>query len=102
MGGAINRSFISAHILLSAYFLTIQIYKHMRLITFTFGMCLRSTCSYPCSTRAWLLRYILLEGERVLGGTGRQGVELPEGGQEVRKLLNNFYLLTSLNRTWSA
>ena len=33
MGGAINRSFISAHFLLSAYFLTVQTYKRMRLIT---------------------------------------------------------------------
>ena len=33
MGGAINRSFISAHFLLSTYFLTAQTYKHMHLIT---------------------------------------------------------------------
>ena len=33
MGGAINCSFISTQFLLSAYFLTAQTYKHMRLIT---------------------------------------------------------------------
>ena len=33
MGGAINRSYISAHFSISAYFLTVQTYKHMRLIT---------------------------------------------------------------------
>ena len=37
MGGAINRSFISAHFLLSLYFLTAQTYKHMRLITRVYG-----------------------------------------------------------------
>ena len=37
MGGAINRSFISAHFLLSAYFLTAQAYKHMCLITRVYG-----------------------------------------------------------------
>ena len=33
MSGAINRSFINAHFLLSAYFLTTQTYKCMHLIT---------------------------------------------------------------------
>ena len=37
MGSAINRSFISAHFLLSAYFLTVQTYKRMRLITRVYG-----------------------------------------------------------------
>ena len=37
MGGAINRSLISAHFLLSAYFLTVQTYKRMRLITRVYG-----------------------------------------------------------------
>ena len=44
MGGAINRSFISAHFLLSAYFLTAQTYKHMRLITRVYGK--RSVVGY--------------------------------------------------------
>ena len=38
MGGAINRSFISAHFLLSAYFLTAWTYKHMRLTTQIYGI----------------------------------------------------------------
>ena len=33
MGGAIKRSLISAYFLLSAYFLTVQSYKRMRLTT---------------------------------------------------------------------
>ena len=37
MGSAINRSFISAHFLLSAYFLTVQTFKCMRLITQVYG-----------------------------------------------------------------
>ena len=40
MGGAINRSFISAHFLLSAYFLTPQTYKRMCLITRVHGITL--------------------------------------------------------------
>ena len=39
MGGAINRPFISAHFLLSAYFLTAQTYKRMHLITRVYGIC---------------------------------------------------------------
>ena len=35
------------------------------------------------------------------GGRGGAKVELPEGRQEDRELLNNLYLLTSLNGTWS-
>ena len=38
MGGAVNRSFISTHFLLSAYFLTAQTYKRMRLITQVYGI----------------------------------------------------------------
>ena len=38
MGGAINRCFISAHLLLSAYFLTAQTYKCMRLTTRVYGI----------------------------------------------------------------
>ena len=38
MGGARNRSFISAHFLLSAYFLAAQTYKCMRLITRVYGI----------------------------------------------------------------
>ena len=38
MGDAKNRSFISAHFLLSAYFLATQAYKRMRLITRGYGM----------------------------------------------------------------
>ena len=38
MGSAINRSFISARFLLSAYFLTAQTYKHMCLITQVYGI----------------------------------------------------------------
>ena len=37
MGGAINRSFISAQFSISAYFLTVQTYKRMRLITRVYG-----------------------------------------------------------------
>ena len=37
MGGAISRSFISAYFSLSAYFLTVQTYKCMRLITQVYG-----------------------------------------------------------------
>ena len=37
MGGAINRSFMNAHFLLSAYFLTFQTYKRMRLIIRVYG-----------------------------------------------------------------
>ena len=38
MGGARNRSFISAHFLLSAYFVAAQTYKRMRLITRVYGI----------------------------------------------------------------
>ena len=38
MGSAINHSFISAHFLLSAYFLTVQTYKRMHLITQVYGI----------------------------------------------------------------
>ena len=38
MGGAINRSFISAHFLLSTYFLTAQTCKRMCLITRVYGI----------------------------------------------------------------
>ncbi len=38
MGGAINRSFISAHFSISAYFLTTQTYKRMRLLTRVYGI----------------------------------------------------------------
>ena len=40
MCGAINRSFINTHFLLSAYFLTAQtyMYKHMCLITRVYGI----------------------------------------------------------------
>jgi hypothetical protein len=48
---------------------------------------------------------VLLEGERGLArgrrGRGGAGVELPQGRQEQRELLNNLYLLTSLDGTWS-
>ena len=38
VGGAINRSFISAHFSISAYFLTVQTYKRMRLTTRVYGI----------------------------------------------------------------
>ena len=38
MGGAINRSLISAHFSISASFLTAQTYKRMRLTTRVYGM----------------------------------------------------------------
>ena len=46
---------------------------------------------------------VLLEGEGcgLAGGRGGARVELPEGRQEHGELLNNLYLLTSLNGTWS-
>ena len=47
MGDAINRSFISTHILLSAYFLTAQTYKHMRLITRVYGMIVQLYACIP-------------------------------------------------------
>ena len=37
MGSGINRAFISAHFLLSAYFVTAQTYKHMCSITRVYG-----------------------------------------------------------------
>ena len=40
MGGAIKRSLISAYFLLSAYFLTTQSYKRMRLTTRVYGITL--------------------------------------------------------------
>ena len=40
MGGAIKRSLISAYFLLSAYFLTAQSYKRMRLTTRVYGIVL--------------------------------------------------------------
>ena len=53
MGGAINHSFISAHFLLSAYFLTVQTYKCMRLITQVYGtMCSRpQICTHTVNFR---------------------------------------------------
>ena len=38
MGGATKRSFISTYFLLSAYFLTAQSYKRMRLTTRVYGI----------------------------------------------------------------
>ena len=38
MGGATKRSLISAYFLLSAYFLTAQSYKRMRLTTRVYGI----------------------------------------------------------------
>ena len=38
MGGANNRSFISAHFCISAYFLTAETYKRMRLTTRVYSM----------------------------------------------------------------
>ena len=40
MGGATKRSLISAYFLLSAYFLTAQSYKRMRLTTRVYGNCI--------------------------------------------------------------
>ena len=40
MGSATKRSFISAYFLLSAYFLTAQSYKRMRLTTRVYGICI--------------------------------------------------------------
>ena len=59
MGGAINCSFISAHYLLSAYFLTVQTYKHMRLIARVYGssVCLRAQRT-PASS-LWLQSAVL-------------------------------------------
>ena len=37
MGGANNRSLISAHFCISAYFLTAETYKRMRLTTRVYG-----------------------------------------------------------------
>ena len=44
IGGAIYCSFISTHFLLSAYFLTVQTYKRMCLITQVYSMCSRELC----------------------------------------------------------
>ena len=38
MGGANNRSLISAHFCISAYFLTAETYKRMRLTTRVYGI----------------------------------------------------------------
>ena len=38
MGGANNRSLISAHFFISAYFLTTETYKRMRLTTRVYGI----------------------------------------------------------------
>ena len=38
MGGANNRSLISAHFCISVYFLTAETYKHMRLTTRVYSM----------------------------------------------------------------
>ena len=38
MGGAINSSFISKHVLLSTYFLTAQTYRNICLITQVYGI----------------------------------------------------------------
>ena len=43
MGGANNRSLISAHFCISAYFLTAETYKRMRLTTRVYGICI---CNY--------------------------------------------------------
>ena len=48
MGGAINRSFMSAHFLLSTYFLTVQTYKRIRLITQVYGTVIgQLDCALP-------------------------------------------------------
>ena len=47
MGGATKRSFISAYFLLSAYFLTAQSYKRMRLTTRVYGLLRECTQCNP-------------------------------------------------------
>jgi hypothetical protein len=54
VGGAINRSFTSAHFSISAYFLTAQTYKRMRLITRVYGI--------VCDMRIFLKKFSREEG----------------------------------------
>ena len=51
MDGVTNRSFISAHFLLSTYFLTAQSYKCMRLIIWVYGM----YPYYSCLNTFWYI-----------------------------------------------
>ncbi len=48
MGGAINRSFISAHFFICTYFLTAQTCKRMHLITRVYGISDNLLASYMC------------------------------------------------------
>ena len=59
MGGAINRSFISVHFLLSAYFLTAWTYKHMRLTTRVYGIRIQlSTTHLQSHVATWSLSFL--------------------------------------------
>ena len=46
MGGADNRSLISAHFCISAYFLTAETYKRMRLTTQVYGLYMKEIGYY--------------------------------------------------------
>ena len=61
MGGANNRSLISAHFCISAYFLTAETYKRMRLTTRVYG-----TCTYTSGHRLLISR--ACEHSMIVGG----------------------------------
>ena len=58
MGGANNRSPISAHFCISAYFLTAETYKRMRLTTQVYGMSFNLKISTFGSMAAFDLNYL--------------------------------------------
>ena len=57
MGGANNRSLISAHFCISAYFLTAETYKRMRLTTRVYGIYVYTCKSQVCGRWPKHLRY---------------------------------------------
>ena len=68
MGGANNRSLISAHFCISAYFLTAETYKRMRLTTRVYGINFH-VCFYLITTYFLSVLKIFIPG-----GGGRERV----------------------------
>ena len=58
MGGANNRSLISAHFCISAYFLTAETYKRMRLTTRVYGICISIRVDFKKFGNLWKSGFI--------------------------------------------
>ena len=65
MGGANNRSLISAHFCISAYFLTAETYKRMRLTTRVYGIIMYIVAKWMVRKLPWTRgRFLILVHSR--------------------------------------